>query len=171
MQMHDDWLNRVVNYCAEIFPTKKEVGQLRFTPGIHVGYNDMHIQVQNIVIALDKEIKILENILDKLTDYYQFEPDRIRLFIQDIDSFSKVKTINPQQVQMNLDNGFLRVPEEDIKKAFAQIIGQSYVPTDWGGETEDYCGAICLGLCHFLYSSIATMKQKGDGERLRACFS
>lgn len=137
VQMHNDWLNRVVNYCGETFPTRKEVGQLLFTPGVGVTYSGMNPQVQNTVISLDKQIKILESILNKLSDYYQFEPDRIRLYAQEIDSFSKIKGVNHQQVQTHLNNGFLEVPEEQVKKAFAQIIGQSYIPKDWGGETED----------------------------------
>jgi hypothetical protein len=144
VQAHDHWRNRVVNYCRETFPTTKEVGQLLFTPGVGVSYSEMNPQVQNTVISLDKQIKILESILNKLTDYYQFEPDRIRLYVQNIDSFSKVKGINHQQVQAHLDNGFLKVPEEQVKKAFAQIIGQSYIPKDWGGETEDIYSSLIL---------------------------
>ncbi|HUC24244.1 MAG TPA: hypothetical protein VMA73_16160 [Streptosporangiaceae bacterium] len=30
-----------------------------------------------------------------------------------------------------------RVPEETVKNAFARLIGESYVPKDWGGERSD----------------------------------
>jgi integrase len=31
----------------------------------------------------------------------------------------------------------LRVPEDTVKRAFAWLIGESYVPKDWGGERSD----------------------------------
>ncbi|GGV69011.1 hypothetical protein GCM10010277_78910 [Streptomyces longisporoflavus] len=31
----------------------------------------------------------------------------------------------------------LRVPEDVVKHAFAGLIGESYVPKDWGGERSD----------------------------------
>ncbi len=36
-----------------------------------------------------------------------------------------------------LKNGFLDIPEERVKTALLEILGQSYQPNDWGGETED----------------------------------
>ncbi len=82
-------------------------------------------------------LKVLENILDSLEKYYQFEPETQRLYIQSIDSFSKVRGLNTAQVKTFLKNGFLDVPEDTVKTAFLEIIGQSYKPNDWGGETED----------------------------------
>lgn len=31
----------------------------------------------------------------------------------------------------------LTMSEEDVKCAFAEILGEPYVPRDWGGETSD----------------------------------
>ena len=31
----------------------------------------------------------------------------------------------------------LRVPEKEVKHAFADLIGESYIPKDWGGERSD----------------------------------
>jgi len=144
VQAHQEWLGRVVEYCKSTFPTTKEEGQILFTPGVGVSYGGMDPKVENTLISLDKQVKILESILNKLTDYYQFEPDKPRLYVQDIDSFSKVKDVNPQQVQKYLENGFLKMAEDRVKAAFTQIIGQSYVPKDWGGETEDVYSSLIL---------------------------
>jgi hypothetical protein len=47
------------------------------------------------------------------------------------------------------------VPERDVKKAFAAIIGEPVVPKDWGGERSD------------LFSS----RVKIDGKRISAAFA
>lgn len=144
IQTHHFWINNVVNFCEQTFPTTKEVGQLLYSPGVGMSYSQMNAQVENIVNSLDRQIKILETILNSLANYYQFEPDRLRLYVQDIDSFSKVRGVNYEQVQAHLDNGFLKIPEEQVKAAFAQIIGQSYIPKDWGGESEDIYSSLVL---------------------------
>ena len=135
--MRQEWENRVVEYLERTFPTKKESGQFLYTPGIALVYTGMDTIVADTVNGTNKEIQILESILDNLETYYQFEPESPRLFIQNIDSFSKVRSVNYEQVEPFLQDGFLDMPEEEVKRAFLQIIQQSYIPTDWGGETED----------------------------------
>jgi len=36
-----------------------------------------------------------------------------------------------------VQNGFFDSDEKTIKSEFAEIIGESFIPKDWGGETED----------------------------------
>lgn len=132
-----DWSQRVVNYLSSVFPTSKEVGQFLFKPSIGVNYDDMDQEIVNIVNLTDRRINVLEGILDKLKVYYEFQPEQKRLFIQSIDSFARVRGVNPEQVQDKLSNGFFDIPEAAVKQAFVQIIGQSYTPNDWGGESED----------------------------------
>src|SRR5690349_1786030 len=91
--MLTQWTNKVVNYFAEVFPTQKEQGQFLYTPSGSLSYEGMHRTVQIVVNATDRRIKILENILDTLEKYYQFEPETLRLYIQQIDSFSKVRGV------------------------------------------------------------------------------
>jgi hypothetical protein len=135
--MREAWEVRVVNYLNSVFPTKKEAGQFQYTPNTALLYSDMDSGVQDAVYRTEKRIQILESILDTLETYYQFEPESPRLFIQTIDSFSKVRGLNTAQVKSFLTNGFLDIPEDTVKTAFLEIIGQSYKPNDWGGETED----------------------------------
>lgn len=143
-ERHDDWSQRVVNYLSSTFPTSKELGQFLFKPTIGSSYNDMDQKIIDIVNSTDKRIKVLENILDKLNVYYEFQPEQKRLFIQSIDSFSKVRDLNHEQVKNKLSNGFLDISESKIKEAFIGIIGQSYIPKDWGGETEDIYSSMVL---------------------------
>ncbi len=157
---HQAWLQKVVDYFRQTFPSSKEEGQLLYTPGVGVSYNGMIPEVENTVISVDKQLKILESILNKLTDYYEFSIDRQRLYIQDIDTFSKVRGVNSDEVQPFLKNGFLDVPEQQVKEGLAQIIGQSYIPKDWGGETEDIYTSLILLNGQRMQSSIIL---KGPG--------
>jgi len=60
---------------------------------------------------------------------------RFEATVDDIDSFSEVRT---QRVPREADLELLRnIPEDIIKRAFADIIGERDVPKDWGGERSD----------------------------------
>ncbi len=135
--LEKEWSNKVVHYLNTTFPTQKEVGQFLWTTGVSLSFNGLNEAAQNVINTVSGRVKILESILNQLETYYQFEPESARLFIQTIDSFSQVRSINYEQVKTFLQNGFLDMPEEEVKRAFLEIIGQSYIPTDWGGETED----------------------------------
>jgi len=134
---HQNWENKVVEYLNSIFPTKKEEGQFLHTPYLNRGYGTMHIDVADKVDKTDSQINILEHILDNLEKYYQFEPESLSIDIQRIDSFEKVRSINHRDIEPYVNNGFFNRDEDTIKRAFAKIIGESFVPKDWGGETED----------------------------------
>ncbi|MCU1302007.1 MAG: hypothetical protein JWQ87_2291 [Candidatus Sulfotelmatobacter sp.] len=61
---------------------------------------------------------------------------RLEVFIDVIDNFARVRNIEPPSGKRDLD--VLRaIPEEEIKKAFAEIIGEPTIPKDWGGERSD----------------------------------
>lgn len=60
---------------------------------------------------------------------------RARAYPGIIDSFAKISEVRastPAELKT-----LLTVPEEDIKHAFAAIIGEPFVPKDWGGEKSD----------------------------------
>jgi hypothetical protein len=135
--MLNQWTNKVANYLTNVFPTKKEQGQFLYTPGLGIIYPNMHPTVQKVVNATDQRRKILENILDTLEKYYQFEPESLSIDIQHIDSFEKVRGVNHRDIEEYLQNGFFDRDEKEIKREFAEIIGESFVPKDWPGETED----------------------------------
>ena len=135
--MTQDWSNKVHAYLDSTFPTKKEDGQFLFTPGTGLIYNGMDHIVNNAVNTVDRKLKVLESILENLEKYYQFEPESLNIDIQHIDSFEKVRGINHRDIESYVHNGFFDRDEKTIKREFAEIIGESFVPKDWGGETED----------------------------------
>ncbi len=56
------------------------------------------------------------------------------IFVDDIDSFSRVKQVPPKEVA---DSVPLNLAERKVKRALAGIIGEKFIPKDWGGETSD----------------------------------
>jgi len=75
------WENKVVNYLDRVFPTKKESGQLLHSPYRRNYYPQMEMvspgwdaNIRDAVDKVNREVEILEGILDKLEKYYQFEP-------------------------------------------------------------------------------------------------
>ncbi len=77
--------------------------------------------------------------------------DLIEVPVDNIDSFSKVRSIPPESVSKNIP---LAVLEKTIKDSIAQIIGEKYVDKDWGGEDSD----------------LHTTRLKFKGKRIRAAF-
>src|SRR5260221_835691 len=138
VDMQQDWIARVTEYFDSTFPRKKESGQFVCTP-VNDGlfYNNMHAAVKTVVNGVNTKVQILENILGNLERYYQFEPETLSVDIQHIDSFEKVRGVNHRDIEPYVNNGFFNRDEGTIKRAFAEIIGESFVPKDWGGETED----------------------------------
>lgn len=57
-----------------------------------------------------------------------------RVYVDDIDSFKKVKDVRPEDVSGLVP---LSVSEADIKQSIADIIGERFIPKDWGGEKSD----------------------------------
>lgn len=57
-----------------------------------------------------------------------------RIYVDDIDSFSKVKQVGSFSIT---DIVPIKLSESQIKKYFAEIIGEPFVQEDWGGESCD----------------------------------
>jgi len=58
----------------------------------------------------------------------------IELFVEDIDSFSKARNVQPQEVKALLP---LNLSEDEIQTFFEEIIGENFHQEDWGGELND----------------------------------
>lgn len=75
---------------------------------------------------------------DLVTDMSGFSiswGSQVRLHPIQIETFARaqdVPTATPAQVKR-----LLSIPEEYVKNAFAEIIGEPFVPKDWGGEKSD----------------------------------
>lgn len=58
------------------------------------------------------------------------------IHVDAIDTFSAVADYRPKFTKKSLD-ALKEIPEEAVKAAFAEIIGEPNVPKDWGGERSD----------------------------------
>lgn len=110
--------------------------------------------LENLLVELNQEIKpILEEIRKKKPTVVVpvGGPSCECVYIDDIDSFEKVKKVTPKDVN---DLVPLDMSEANIKRSLADIIGEKFVPKDWGGEKSD------------LYSSQVVLR----GKRISAAF-
>jgi hypothetical protein len=62
-------------------------------------------------------------------------PQHARVYPAMLDAFSKIA--NRPAASISKIKELLKIPESDVKLAFAQIIGEPFVPKDWGGEKSD----------------------------------
>jgi hypothetical protein len=137
----DTWANEVVTALAEIFPTELE-RNLFLNPEIPFGaVADPDYQWKVLTIRFKYFIVGLENIRRTALPQYTDLPTQDRLYVEDIDSFSKVRDVNPHMVTQFLKNGYLDWLEDSVQLALEQILGVSFHKPDWGGEINDLCTA------------------------------
>lgn len=80
--------------------------------------------------------------------------NRLEIDPSQIDAFSAIRTVRPARSRSAL-KPLRDIPEADIKRAFAELIGEGEIPKDWGGEQSD------------LFTARLTVQD----ERLRAAFA
>lgn len=68
--------------------------------------------------------------------------DRREVYPSQLDEFAKIVD-SPRPSAYALDM-ISKMPENDIKECFAQILGQPFVGNDWGGETSDLSTLVTL---------------------------
>ncbi len=59
----------------------------------------------------------------------------LRVYPDTIDVFSQIRSI--EQISKADLAAMMAMPEDAVKRAFAEIIGEPFVPNDWGGERSD----------------------------------
>jgi hypothetical protein len=69
------------------------------------------------------------------TDRFNALPNQMEIFPATVDSFSKI--IDEGTPTIAELKQLLEIPEREVKAAFAAIIGEPFVPKDWGGEISD----------------------------------
>jgi hypothetical protein len=100
-------------------------------------------------------------------------PDSRRVYASSVDQFARLRDMGPmRKSDLNL---LKQIPEKQVKEWFAEIIGEPFVPNDWGGETSDLstnqlsidgepCSAAFLlkGPSFFKPMTIAALGKNGD---------
>lgn len=139
----DAWMNKVVESLGRIFPTQLETnlfidpdilfGTVRFETIYAAGdfrYDRVLRRCRHLVSGLNK-IR-----LQSLPEYTDLPLDT-RLYVEDIDSFRKVRDVNPAIVAGMLTNGYLDLSEDFVQTALERILNVPFHKQDWGGELND----------------------------------
>ncbi|MFC2006041.1 hypothetical protein ACFLVG_03680 [Chloroflexota bacterium] len=132
----NQWGDEVVNGLTSIFPTELE-RNLFLNPEIPFGTVSGDYKYQSMVLRFKHFIRGLEAIRQNSLSQYTDLPMQDRLYVEDIDSFQKVRDINPAMVAGFLENGFLSWTEDQVQIALEQILGVPFHKKDWGGELND----------------------------------
>jgi hypothetical protein len=59
------------------------------------------------------------------------------VYVDEIDSFSKVRRVPAASVRGLLSRGLLSLPEDEVKQKLCEIVGENFEHKDWGGERSD----------------------------------
>jgi hypothetical protein len=133
------WSAHVVDALGGIFPSEREAFLFvrSDTPG--ASYDDGSVygrfygslrRTEEFVRRLD-EIRLVD--LARYTDL----PMEARIYVEDIDSFAKVRDVNPSVVAGALRAGRIELSEDYVQMALEQILDVPFHRRDWGGETND----------------------------------
>jgi hypothetical protein len=135
-EIMNNWATGAVNLLDAIFPTHLELNTFKnpempigFVPGGEFGI--LTVTAKFWIRGLDK---IRTQNLLQYTDL----PIQSRYFVEDIDSFRKVRDVNPRAVSDLLKaNGLFEKSENDVQLAFEKILAVPMHKEDWGGEIND----------------------------------
>lgn len=138
-QIFTTWCTAVTNELNAIFPTQLEA--------LYFNEQKLFINIsisnasQEFTTFYHKQIplwieRLREIIISHILRYTDL-PAKDRLFIEDIDSFSKVRDVNPAMVSHLLKNGFVSLSEDQVQLFLEQILDVTFHRKDWGGEIND----------------------------------
>jgi hypothetical protein len=134
------WGDEVINSLKDIFPTNLEANQFlhpKSSLSVVQADTDDDYKAKSLRIRLTDILRGLDEIKDSLSKYTDM-PLQKRLYIEDIDSFQKVRDINPALVLDKLGkNGYFDKSEDIVQSAIEKILAEPFHKKDWGGEYND----------------------------------
>jgi len=132
----EKWAEKVSSALERIFPTPLE-GNLFANPDIPFGTVSGDYKYQSFISRAYHYVRGLNTIRIQSLPEYTDLPLDTRLYVEDIDSFRKVRDINPSLVLEFLKNGYFDKSEDFIQSALERILDVSFHKKDWGGEQND----------------------------------
>lgn len=132
----DAWAEKVVRSLGRIFPTQLET-HLFLDPETPLGAVSGDYKYQSALVRCRHFVRGLNKIrLQSLPEYTDLPLDA-RLYVEDIDSFRKVRDVNPAAVMDVLTDGYLDRSEDSVQTALERILSVPFHKKDWGGELND----------------------------------
>ena len=139
------WADRVVAALDRIFPTALETN-LFLDPPSAFGAVSGDYKYQSAMKRARDFVRGLNRIRKESIAEYTDLPLDARLYVEDIDSFRKVRDVNPSTVLDVLNNGYLDRSEDSIQTAIERILSVPMHKKDWGGEQNDlYTANLIVG--------------------------
>jgi len=133
----NQWGSDVVDALNSIFPTELEANTFCH-PHIPFGAVSGDYAYESFVSRIPHFLRGLDAIRQNNIPRYTDLPIKTRLFVEDIDSFRKVRDVNPATVADILDkHGFFDRSEDAVQIAIEQILNVPMHKKDWGGEVND----------------------------------
>jgi len=134
-----DWINGTYKQLRELFPTELEANlfaqQFSVSASDYLGTNQ---EIGQLVYSrIPRYIDRLHKILEVHVPRYGDLPASERLFVEDIDSFAKVRDVNPALTAPLLKKGRIDLSEDFVQQAIERILSVPFHRRDWGGETND----------------------------------
>ena len=132
-----EWANQAECALCDIFPTDRERNIFANPPRTAMVPAGVNRRFANLLTHQEGRIQMLDQVTKDLGRYTDF-PIENRLYVEDIDSFMKVRDVNPSVVAGFLDkDGYFDRLEDEIQVALEQILDVSFHKKDWGGEIND----------------------------------
>jgi hypothetical protein len=132
----DAWANKVAGALGRIFPTQLET-HLFLDPEIPFAAVSGDYNYGCALVRCRHFVRGLNRIrLQSIPEYTDLPLD-IRLYVEDIDSFHKVRDVNPSIVMDVLTDGYLDRSEDSVQTALERILSVPFHKKDWGGEQND----------------------------------
>lgn len=132
----NNWADKVVESLGRIFPTQLET-HMFLDPETPFGTVSGDYKYQSALRKCRYFVRGLNKIrLQGLPEYTDLPLDA-RLYVEDIDSFRKVRDVNPATVMDVLKDGYLDQSEDSIQTALERILSVPFHKKDWGGEQND----------------------------------
>jgi len=130
------WADKVVESLGRIFPTQLET-HLFLDLEIPFGAVSGDYKYQSALNRCRHFVRGLNKIrINNLPEYTDLPLD-VRLYVEDIDSFRKVRDVNPATVMDVLTDGYLNRSEDSVQTALERILSVPFHKKDWGGEQND----------------------------------
>jgi hypothetical protein len=131
------WTAQVEETLRAIFPTVREVHILRRYLRLPRDTGELLHTFLAEVRRVDGLVQGLDAVrLVELPRYVGASP-RDRLYVEDIDSFARVRNVNPSTVTELLKDGRIDLLEDYVQRAFERVLDVPFHRVDFGGETND----------------------------------
>jgi hypothetical protein len=135
----NDWIRGTQRALSMIFPTNFEgnffISRFSGSSFDYLGTNQAvgYLVYEQIPTYIERLYRVLEIHLRRYTDL----PVEERLFVEDIDSFVKVRDVNRAMVSQFMKDGRVELSEDQVQLGLEAILDVPFHKKDWGGEIND----------------------------------